>query len=154
MTTPKTRKMRARICAGCGKEDTIREDSKAERCKSCSAKEQQKQKPHKQQPKHGMRNTPEYTVWQNMKRRCYSPHVRGYENYGGRGIIVCKRWRASFKSFIDDVGRRPGDGYQLHRKNTDEGYHPGNCEWLSFKDHMRAHGREIQTEQEGTTVTS
>src|SRR6266404_5142694 len=42
--------------------------------------------------KHGYARTPIYCVWQTMKQRCSNPNRRGWKNYGGRGIAVCKRW--------------------------------------------------------------
>ncbi len=47
--------------------------------------------------KHGMSKgnkagVPEYEVWRSMKRRCTNPNEKAYKHYGGRGIVVCKRW--------------------------------------------------------------
>jgi hypothetical protein len=148
MGTPKNRKMRERTCAGCGTINMIRADSPAERCKSCSAKEQQKDKPHNMmgnqsggpRPKHGMRKTKEYTVWRNMKARCNNERRKEYKNYGGKGIKVCTRWNDSFKSFIDDMGKRPSDDHELHRKDSSEGYYPSNCVWIDRIEHRKVHG--------------
>ncbi len=49
----------------------------------------------------------EYHSWQMMKERTGNPNATGYENYGGRGIKVCKRWINSFKNFLADMGLRP-----------------------------------------------
>lgn len=54
-----------------------------------------------------MKKTPEYAVWCAMIRRCYNPNVIGYENYGGRGIKVCDKWKNSFALFYIDMGDRP-----------------------------------------------
>lgn len=75
-------------------------------------------------------NTAEYYSWQNMIDRCYKPTARGYKDYGGRGIIVCERWRSSFANFVADMGRRP-DGMTLDRTNTDANYAPENCRWAT-----------------------
>jgi hypothetical protein len=71
----------------------------------------------------------EYIVWTGMKSRCYNPNSYGYPRYGGRGIIVCARWKHSFDRFIRDLGPRP-PGYELHRKDNDGDYTPRNACWV------------------------
>lgn len=79
---------------------------------------------------HGMSRTPEYVVWCKMKERCYNARSRCYQNYGGRGISVCDRWRLSFQAFLEDMGNRPGTEYELDRYPDNNGnYRPGNCRW-------------------------
>lgn len=54
--------------------------------------------------KHGKKHLPEYRIWKSMKQRCTNPNALGYENYGGRGIVVCERWAESFEAFYNDMG--------------------------------------------------
>src|SRR3954471_21955448 len=56
---------------------------------------------------HGYTNTPTYISWVCMKQRCHNENAAFYENYGGRGIRVCERWRNSFRAFLADMGERP-----------------------------------------------
>src|SRR5258706_3788561 len=42
-----------------------------------------------------------YLRWCNMMSRCFNPGNKNYHHYGGRGIIVCERWRTA-KNFVDD----------------------------------------------------
>jgi len=48
-----------------------------------------------------------YTSWRKMIERCtYNNHPQ-FDDYGGRGITVCQRWRESFCAFLEDMGKRP-----------------------------------------------
>lgn len=83
---------------------------------------------------HGMSHTPEYKVWRAMLNRCCDPTNDQYFNYGGRGITVCDRWLNSFECFYADMGPRPGDEYSIDRRNNEDGYHPGNCQWVTLEE--------------------
>ena len=93
----------------------------------------QKQAVRKASITHGMTNSFEYSVWQNMLNRCRNKNVPAYKDYGGRGITVCARW-LKFETFLFDMGRAPGPGYSIERKRVNEGYNPGNCTWLLLPD--------------------
>lgn len=69
-----------------------------------------------------------YRSWCSMLSRCTNPNAHAYENYGGRGIRVCSRWRDSFENFLADMGERPA-GMTLDRKDNDLNYTPENCVW-------------------------
>lgn len=82
-----------------------------------------------------MRMTPEYRAWSSMKRRCYDPGVEKYKLYGGRGIVVCDRWRESYSAFLTDMGRRPSPRHSLDRfPNRDGNYEPSNCRWATASE--------------------
>ena len=83
--------------------------------------------------KHGMRKSPEYNVWANMKYRCQNERNPAYHNYGGRGICVCERWLCDdgFANFLADLGCRPTEKHSLDRINNDGNYEPGNVRWAT-----------------------
>jgi len=73
------------------------------------------------------RRSPTYSSWRAMMNRCLNKNQNTWENYGGRGIRVCKRW-LSFKNFLTDMGERP-IGMTLDRINRNKNYAPLNCKW-------------------------
>ena len=85
--------------------------------------------------KHGHSKSETYKVWANMIQRCTNPHSENYDNYGGRGIIVCKRWM-KFENFLTDMGNIP-EGCQIDRINNDKGYYRVNCRWATPKQNSR-----------------
>lgn len=78
---------------------------------------------------HGMSNSLLYGVWLSMRNRCYDKKNIGYDYYGGRGIVVCDRWRNSFENFASDMGEKPSKSHSLDRKDVNGNYEPGNCKW-------------------------
>jgi hypothetical protein len=70
-----------------------------------------------------------YMSWEAMKNRCKNLNNK---DYGGRGIIVCERWR-KFENFLADMGERP-IGTSIDRIDNDKGYSPENCKWSTPKE--------------------
>jgi hypothetical protein len=86
---------------------------------------------------HGRAGTPEYIAWQSMRRRCANPRTTSFENYGGRGIKVCRRWR-KFENFYAYMGQRPSPEHSLDRwPNKDGNYMPGNVRWATPTEQAR-----------------
>lgn len=85
--------------------------------------------------KHGLSETPEYSVWRAMNQRCRNKNAKHYANYGGRGITVCEEWK-NFETFLSDMGKRPSKNHTIERVNNSLGYSKQNCKWATMKEQM------------------
>lgn len=83
---------------------------------------------------HGMSGSKEYTVWVNMRERCYNKNNDHYYAYGERGISVCDRWLNSFENFIEDMKICPPDKFSIDRIDVTGNYEPDNCRWATKEE--------------------
>ncbi len=79
---------------------------------------------------HGKTGDPIFAIWNAMVQRCHNPNSKQWEDYGGRGIEVCQRWR-TFENFYADMGDPPFPKAQLDRERNGEGYSKENCRWVT-----------------------
>jgi hypothetical protein len=98
-------------------------------CSSCARKQRN---PGWLGRTHGMSYSSVYRVWDSMIRRCKNPTHKKFLHYGGRGIVVCERWR-SFANFYADMGDPPR-GLTLERIDNDLGYWLENCKWATYSE--------------------
>ena len=86
--------------------------------------------------KHGLRYTPEYRAWIQMRGRCFNQNSKDYGRYGGRGISICPEWDSPVR-FISDMGLKPSPRHELDRIDNNAGYTPSNCRWTDKTTQMR-----------------
>lgn len=107
--------------------------------KSCGCLQKQRVKEvHK---KHGHSpfndNSPEYRAWVAMKARCFNKKLKGYPDYGGRGITVSPEWVNDFSAFFSHIGERPSPRHSVDRwPNNNGNYEPGNVRWAIPKQQV------------------
>lgn len=118
----------------CGKYKTVRGDSlRKGETRSCGCSTSEVISISK--TKHGGRYTKLYAVWSAMKGRCGNPNNKSFDDYGGRGIKVCKEWLYDFSAFQKwALANGYKDNLTIDRKDNDKGYSPDNCRWATVKE--------------------
>ncbi len=96
--------------------------------------------------------SPTSKSWSEMKQRCLNINNKRYKDWGGRGIIVCKRWLESFENFLTDMGEKP-KGTSLDRINNNKGYYKENCRWATPKQQSNNTRRNNMLTYKGKTYS-
>lgn len=86
--------------------------------------------------RHGMYNTRQYQIWEDMKRRCNNPNTKAYKNYGARGITYDPKWE-SFEGFWEDMSEGYSDNLTLERIDPNGDYYKNNCSWETKSNQSR-----------------
>lgn len=78
-----------------------------------------------------------YRIYAGMHQRCRNPNSPGYKDYGGRGVAVCPEW-TEYIPFRDwAIANGYDDDLTLDRVDSDGGYRPDNCRWVTLADQAR-----------------
>lgn len=123
------------ICI-CGKEKVIPgSDLKKNKTKSCGCLHDEGNNIKHGHTKGG-KLSKIYMTWARMIQRCTNPNNEYYNNYGGRGIIVCKRW-FKFPNFLKDMREPPTKNHSIDRINNNKNYYKSNCRWATPRQQAR-----------------
>ena len=78
-----------------------------------------------------------FGIYKMMHDRCENVDSPKYHLYGGRGISVCEEWSdptVGFARFLKwALENGYGDELSIDRLDSDSGYYPENCHWVSIE---------------------
>ena len=91
--------------------------------------------------KHGLRHSREYSIWANIKTRCYNKNNYKYKNYGTRGITMFEEWKNDFYKFYLYItsleNYNPKNNLTIDRIDNNKGYYPNNLRWATIQQQNR-----------------
>ena len=119
----------------CGKEKTIYyHDVKSGKTKSCGCLLRETTRALGLS---GKRYSPDKSrikrIWSGMMARCTHTTLKGYPNYGGRGITIFPEW-LDFEQFYKWAIENGYEGkLTLDREDNNGNYEPSNCRFITMK---------------------
>lgn len=93
-----------------------------------------------------------YSIWHDIRRRCYNVKRKEYKRYGGRGIVMCDEWKDDFLAFYNwAIENGYNDCLTIDRINNDGNYEPSNCRWVTIKVQANNTSRNKKIIHDGET---
>ena len=100
--------------------------------------------------------TPNYRLWQGVRRRTVSGTAPGIERYMGRGITMYEPWIDNFSAFDSWITTNLGpcpENQSLDRINNDGNYEPGNLRWADAETQANNTSKNVHLTHRGETLT-
>lgn len=94
-----------------------------------------------------------YNIYYGMLNRCYSKTNHAYEDYGGRGIVVYRKWRGDFEIFRQwALSSGYANGLTIDRIDVNGNYYPDNCRWVDMKTQGRNKRNTVHVIYDGEEI--
>jgi hypothetical protein len=116
----------------------------AHSCRKCA---------NKGTPKHNKYKTRLYSIWKNMRSRCYIKGNNNYPHYGARGITICKAWGDFMQFYSWSMENGYADNLTIDRHNNNGNYEPSNCRWVTQAEQLNNTRRNLLLTYERKTMT-
>lgn len=95
-----------------------------------------------------------YSIWGDMKKRCYNKNSRAYKWYGDRGIRICQDWLDRFLNFYNwAIANGYSDDLTIERLNPTKNYDPLNCTWIPWSEQNNNKGNSRFIIYKGVNMT-
>ena len=97
-----------------------------------------------------------YRIWANINTRCTNPNMAEYKSYGGKGVRnefesydAFKAWAYANGYYDQPEGTPPREMLSIDRIDTDKGYSPSNCRWISLSENAKRRNQSYWSVRHG-----
>lgn len=136
-------------CESCGsrheRKVSLQKRSTTGLCKSCSSRKTGTTVNRK----HGLATHRLNSILHGMEIRCYSESHKQYHDYGGKGVFICDEWRGNVTNFYNwAMSNGYKDGLTIDRIDSNGGYEPSNCQWITHSENNNKTHLKIKGDKE------